>query len=994
MSIKDLVERYEREREIFRKPNYNESQLRVDFLDAFFELLGWDVSNKSGEPSYEREVLVEEGLKAGAGANTKKPDYTFRLFSERKFFAEAKKPSVAIERNDATARQIRRYGYTADLKISVATNFEYLIIYDCTESVKVDDGFQKRKVKEYHYSQYVDSFDEINYLIGKSAVYSGNFDAKWAFIEDRVERQSIDELFLRQINNWRLLLGQKIYEFDSTIEEQDLNDHVQSYINRIIFLRVCEDRNLEEYQTLLNLANEANLNQLLEKFIAADKKYNSGLFDQFLSDEIIGNTSSVFWNIIKQLYYPESAYSFSVLSSDILGRIYEVFLTETLVIRNNNIRLQSKPENIDKDIVSTPNHIVKDLLRETVIPYVKNKNDKELLMIKIADIACGSGAFLLEAFQLMNNLLIDFYLKNDTSKLAQIGIHSYKLPFELKKQLLHNCIYGVDKDFNAVEATKFGLLLQLLENEDVNTIGIDYPILPDLSESIGYGNSLLEPRDIDVKYWDNVNPYDFKGIEFDIIVGNPPYMKSGDMKNIIPLEYKFYKENYEFAYKQFDKYFLFIEQTTFLLKEGGYFGYILPNKFAKVGAGKMMRRLLQSGKCISKIVSFGANQIFKSKSTYTCLLIGQDKVIDTFQFLEVQNLNDWKTRQFSEVDYQPIDIERLDNENWVLIPKGLDDVVTRIRNRSISLVNITQKDGISNGIQTSGNKIYVFEPIAEDTDYYVFEKNGQKHTIEKELTKPFYTTSGKQDNLYTYRPFEPNCRVIYPYRKTADGLDIVPIEDLQNNFPNLYQYLLSNKSNLEKRNILPKPQTANEWYRYGRHQSLERCEVDAKIVVGVLAIGNKYAIDYNQTLIASGGTAGYCMITLPENSPYSIYYIQAVLNSKYIEWYSSLIGEVFRGGYIARGTKILKQLPIPTINFDNEQQQILHDDIAKRQKYLIAEYQKVDQYRKNNERRKLVRTERGFNQILAIQNEKLTELFGLEDLDTLVPSIQELYATH
>jgi hypothetical protein len=534
-------------------------------------LLGWDVSNKNGKPSYEREVLVEEGLKAGAGANTKKPDYTFRLFSERKFFVEAKKPSVAIERDDATARQIRRYGYTADLKISVATNFEYLIIYDCTESVKVDDGFQKRKIKEYHYSQYVDCFEEIKRLIGKSTVYLGIFDAEWISIEDRIGRQSIDELFLKQINEWRLLLGQKIYEFDATIQINDLNDHVQNYINRIIFLRVCEDRNLEEYQTLLNLANEANFNQLLEKFITADRKYNSGLFDQFLSDEIIGNVSSIFWDIIKQLYYPESAYSFSVLSSDILGRIYEIFLTENLVIENSVISLKHKPENIDKDIVSTPNHIVKDLLRETVIPYVNGKNEVQLLTIKIADIACGSGAFLLAAFQLMNDLFIDFYLKNDPSKLIQIGIQSYKLPFELKKQILLNCIHGVDKDFNAVEAAKFGLLLQLLENEDVNSIGNNYPILPDLSENIGYGNSLLEPNDIDQKYWEEINPYDFKDIKFDIIVGNPPYMKSEDMKNITPLEYKFYKENYEFAYKQFDKYFLFIEQTTFLLKAGWVF---------------------------------------------------------------------------------------------------------------------------------------------------------------------------------------------------------------------------------------------------------------------------------------------------------------------------------------------------------------------------------------------------------------------------------------
>lgn len=994
MTIEELVKRYEKERHLFQKATYNESQLRIDFLDAFFELLGWDVSNKSGKPSYEREVLVEEGLKAGAGTNTKKPDYTFRLFSERKFFAEAKKPSVAIQKDDSTAKQIRRYGYTADLKISVATNFEYLIIYDCTEKVAIDDSFQKRKIKEYHYTDYIKDFDEIKRLIGKDAVYSGDFDKEWASIESKINHQSIDELFLSQINEWRLVLGQKIYEYQPTIQANELNDHVQSYINRIIFLRVCEDRNLEEYQTLLNVATQKDFRLLMDKFVAADKKYNSGLFDQFLSNEIIGNVSSVFWDIIRQLYYPESAYSFSVLSSDILGRIYEIFLTETLAIENGSIILKSKPENVDKDIVSTPQHIVKDLLRETVIPHVSSKNDEDVLSTKVADIACGSGAFLLEAYELLNNILIDYYLKNDSSELIQVGIQTYKLPFQLKRELLLNCIHGVDKDFNAVEAAKFGLLLKLLEGEDVNTIGDKYPILPELSENIGYGNSLIDFDGVGEEDLEKINPFDFGDAKFDVIVGNPPYMKSQDMKNIIPVEYKQYKKLFQSAHKQFDKYFLFVEQSLKLLKSGGYFGYILPNKFAKVGAGKKLRELLQKDKSISKIVSFGANQIFKSKSTYTCLLVGQKEELETLNFLEVDNLNDWKTRQFLETDYQPISIANLDNDNWVLIPKGLTEAADKIWSKSIPLVQITGKEGVSNGIQTSGNKVYVFEPKNEDADFYYFEKNGQTFLIEKELTRPFYKTVGKEDNLYTYRPLEPNCRVIYPYQKMGNRLDAVPIDKLQNDYPKLYDYLLLNKADLEKRNILPTPKTPHEWYRYGRHQSLERCEVDAKIVVGVLAVGNKYAIDFHQTLIASGGTAGYCMVTLPENSPYSIYYIQAVLNSKYIEWYSSLIGEVFRGGYIARGTKILKQLPIRAIDFENEYEKALHDDISQRQKQLIDEYQKLDTYRKNNERRKAIQAERLFKRLLKAQNEKLKELFGLGDLDSLIPSIQELYATH
>ncbi len=128
---------------------------------------------------------------------------------------------------------------------------------------------------------------------------------------------------------------------------------------------------------------------------------------------------------------------------------------------------------------------------------------------------------------------------------------------------------------------------------------------------------------------------------------------------------------------------------------------------------------------------------------------------------------------------------------------------------------------------------------------------------------------------------------------------------------------IQGNSDNPKRDIKPTPETDNEWYRYGRHQSLDKCDVPAKIIVGVLSQGNKYAIDYYGTLISSGGTAGYCMITLPEDFAYSIYYIQALLNSKYLEWFSALNGEVFRGGYIARGTKVLKKFPIRLIDFQD-----------------------------------------------------------------------------
>ena len=276
MTIKDLVQKYHANRTAYLKADYNETQLRTDFLDPLFEILGWDINNNQGKPTNEREVLVEEALREDAHSNTKKPDYTFRLFSERKFFLEAKKPHVKIDADPEPAKQVRRYGFTARLKISVLSNFEHLAIYDCSQKVDKDDSVTKARVKLYHYTEYEEAFEEIQNRLSHGAVYTGEFDETWKEIEAQLKLASVDDLFLKQINEWRLILGKEIYSHQNQLDEAQLNDIVQSYINSIIFLRVCEDRNIEIYKTLLNFTDNEDFNALIQKFRKADKKYNAG----------------------------------------------------------------------------------------------------------------------------------------------------------------------------------------------------------------------------------------------------------------------------------------------------------------------------------------------------------------------------------------------------------------------------------------------------------------------------------------------------------------------------------------------------------------------------------------------------------------------------------------------------------------------------------------------------------------------------------------------
>jgi hypothetical protein len=992
MTIKKLIEKYNADRKFYLTNKYNETLLRSDFLDPFFELLGWDIKNSAGKPTNEREVILEEALKENASEHSKKPDYTFRLFSERKFFLEAKKPCVAIESNNDSAKQVRRYGFTAKLKISVLSNFEYLIIYDTSVKVDKDDTFQKALIKKYHYTEYESKFEEIKKLLGKDAVYSGAFETEWKEIETKINQYSIDNLFLNQINEWRKALGAEIYKHEPKIDEQQLNDVVQSYLNRVLFLRVCEDRNLEDYQTLLKFANANDFKALIKKFEQADKRYNSGLFDQLLKDKIVENVSSVFWIIIKQLYYPESPYSFSVFSSDILGSIYEIFLSEKLAIENKAIALVKKPENIDRDIITTPTFIISDILRNTVLIKCQGKTDKEILKLKFADISCGSGAFLLELFQLLNDILIDYYLKNDKSKLIQTNLDTYKLPFKIKRELLLNCIFGVDKDYNAVEATKFGLLLKLLEGEDVNSTNATKPVLPDLSQNIFFGNSLLNPKQVTTKK-DQViiNPFDFSKLRFDVIVGNPPYMKSEDMKNITPLELPLYKSNYTSAYKQFDKYFLFVEQGMDLLSAEGILGYIIPSKFTKVGAGKKLREELSSKGYLHSIVSFGANQVFADKTTYTCLLILNKKPQKTFQYAEVKSLKSWKVREPNAVKYAIKNTSKLDNEVWVLVPPDLTIAYNKISTQSIKLIDLVGEDNIFNGIQTSANEIYIFIVAKEDAKHYYFTKKNVDYKIEKAIAKPYFQTSSGEDNLNTYRTFKPNARVIYPYENTKKGVEVIPLSTIQKKYPFAFDYLQKHKAilNNPKRDIKPEPVTKNEWHRFGRQQGLNILGKKEKIILGVLSSGDKYAIDNYGTLFTSGGTAGYCAITLPDNFDYSTYYIQAILNSKYVEWFVILTGEIFRGSYFARGTKVLNNLPIRKIDFANAKDKALHDKIVEIQKELIKIQDEIDA--KIGNKRALTPLQSQFSREKIALEKLLAKLYDLGNDDSLIPLIKELY---
>jgi hypothetical protein len=310
----DLVERFERNIEAYRSPSYNETQLRREFIDPFFEALGWDVANKEGHTEQYKDVIHEDAIKI-AGA-TKAPDYCFRIGGVRKFFLESKKPSIDIKTQTSPAYQLRRYAWSSKLSLSILTDFEEMAIYDCRLRPKPSDKPSIGRVRFYTYNQYIDSFEEIYNLLSKDAVLKGSFDK---FAEsDRQKRGTteVDDEFLKEIESWREALAKDIAIRNPKLSVRELNYAVQLTIDRIIFLRMCEDRGIEKYGQIQSPLNgTSTYHRLREIFYHADDKYNSGLFD-FRQDKLTPELKlddNPLKEIFKNLYYPESPYEFSVL---------------------------------------------------------------------------------------------------------------------------------------------------------------------------------------------------------------------------------------------------------------------------------------------------------------------------------------------------------------------------------------------------------------------------------------------------------------------------------------------------------------------------------------------------------------------------------------------------------------------------------------------------------------------------------------------------------
>ena len=943
--VTELVRKFQNHEADYLRSVYNETQARTDFITPLLEAFGWDVYNRNDYALALREVIEEATVDVDEEPISKKPDYELRLARQRKFFVEAKKPHVRIGKNREAAFQARRYGYSANLPIVVLTNFYQLAIYDCLPKPTGSDEVHVARILLVPYKEFPERFEELWAMLSRQAVYSGEFDARFAINPSRQGTEQFDGFFLGQVRSWRERLAADIFANTPGLGPTELTYVVQLFLLRIVFLRICEDREIERYETLKNLPASNTFNALIAQLRRADEFYDSGLF-HLIDDDTLGVriSDNVLQEIINELYYPKSPYTFSVVETEVLGKIYEQFLGEVISVVDGAVEIIYKPELRDSGgVVPTPRYIVDAIVERTLEPSLSGKSPVDLNGFTVADICCGSGVFLLSVYEAILNHYLTWYLSDNSEN--HIGRIIYEgtagkwnLTFAEKRRILQKHIRGVDIDPNATDVARFSLLLKLIENEtkaglqefvDTNRI----PVLPLLDNVIFAGNSLvcqsewtfscgtLPPQlqeKINPFTWGNAFPIEMEEGGFHVIVGNPPYIRIQNMMEYSPEEVKFYKSRqspYSTAGQDnFDKYALFIERALTLLRTGGRLGVIIPHKFMTIQAGRALRRLIVADKFLEEIVHFGIQQVFGLQVTnYTCILVLDRHGQDSVRVERVKKLETWRYGTPGQV--LNVLANRFGEDTWQFADADTNELFGRVRVTCPD--ELGQVAEIFVGVQTSADKIYIFTGIEENLSTVSLSWNNRNWPIERALLRPCLLDV----QLLNYARPQANAWMIFPYELISDGIHnsyrLIQPETMARNYPGCWAYLCARQEELARRNIQGGIVSERQFYQFGRSQSLTKFSTP-KIILPILSREARYAYDDANIMVTGGGNGPYYMIRSKPGANFSNFYLLAVLNHPLSEAFVRINTSPFRGGYYSHGKQYIEHLPIPAASDDEQ----------------------------------------------------------------------------
>jgi hypothetical protein len=670
-----LVEQFGRNLSQYKSGVYDEASLRQEFLDPLFRALGWDVENKAGLIPQHREVEIES--RTEIAGRKKRADYLFRTDRQDRFICEAKKP---IENLDSRyAFQAKRYAWNKGLVLAVLTDFEEMRIYVVGSKPHPEEE-QIGLWRKWQFQEYPLVAQEIWNLLARSSIAEGSIEKlveqlprtpvgkgkarqQWLFKPDRT--RTIDADFLNFLDEARRELASDLIRQNDRadlLEGTRLNEAVQRILDRLLFLRICEDRDIDTGRPLASILKFWRANaedavprrvrpskylvredggaedmktdhkppfslwrEVVAHFRALDHRpasqipfFNGNLFKPHFSEDLVVGED---WlaHFLDEIGDEESAYLFNYIPVEILGIIYERFLGKIVRPQGRGVTIEEKPEARKAGgVYYTPRYIVEYIVAQTVGKLLEGRTLEEALQLRILDPACGSGSFLIHAFEVVSEHCQQWLTdhrekrKKDWYWVEENAVH---LTAKAKRHILRETIHGVDIDPQAVEVTQLSLYLKMLEGENRATLarerelfGSDEALLPALEDNIKCGNSLiasdfsLVPDDLVRVHafdWPVQFPAIMKAGGFDAVIGNPPYLYSA-----VQYYKGYFQSNYEFSEYQTDYYTYFIERALNLTKRDGRFSFIVSDSWLKAENFSKLRKHLLTEHRLERLAVF------------------------------------------------------------------------------------------------------------------------------------------------------------------------------------------------------------------------------------------------------------------------------------------------------------------------------------------------------------------------------------------------------
>jgi type I restriction-modification system DNA methylase subunit len=1029
-TVEKLVRRFESDRSYYLSKSYSEAQARVDFITPFFKALGWDLENEAGLPHHQREVIVERGESETTG----RPDYSFRIGGQTKFFVEAKAPSEGLG-NPHHVVQAKGYAWnTRSVFFVILTDFEGFRFYDASrqpDERNPDDGL----LLKLGCAEYLENAEKL-WDFSRERVAAGSLDALLPKIRRAPHlRKQVDEVFLDEMTGWREELAKDIHKRNPALTAKQLNEVVQRLLDRIVFIRIAEDRHVVEKRQLAEVVEEWEahggkfpifdwLNALFHKI---NEDFNGEIFKPHLSEEIQIH-SEILARIIKRLYPPKSPYRFDVIGVELLGSIYERYLGNTIRLTPKQVRVEEKPE-VRKagGVYYTPKYIVDYIVKNTVGKIIEGKSPRQIEKIRILDPACGSGSFLIGAFQYLIDYHTQWYLEHPEQEVRHAHPSldfmrevrtdpdgAKRLSVYRKAKILRNNLFGVDIDPQAVEITMMSLYLKALEGEQ-SQLPPKQHLLPELKYNIMCGNSLIGPDIYDQgalfadEERDRINAFDWNFVPvgpsgarplggarnesrgrmpaaegraplgptsigqvmkdggFDCVIGNPPYIRIQAMKEWAPFEVEHCKEHYKSAGSgNYDIYVVFVEKGLSLLNRGGRLGYILPHKFFNAKYGEPLRRLIAEERHLSEIVHFGDQQVFDGATNYTCLLFLEKDGRDKFHFSKVDDLVAWR-REGRATEGLVLAATATASE-WNFVVGESATLVGRLAQMPVKLAEVTD---IFVGLQTSADDVFIME-VAEETSRSLHLRSRALDavvTLEKGLLHPIVSGT----DVGPYCPLPKRQYILFPYRVEDEIPKLMSLDEISECYPRTASYLLANKERLEARER--GKFRDRDWHRFGRSQNIG-IQGRIKLCVPRLVQTLHAAFDSSGTHFLDNVDVGGLTLK-PAFTAQGPTYLLGLLNSRVLRWYFPSISAPFRGGWRSANRQFLSQLPVRIIDFRDPADKTRHD------KMVALVDRMLEMNRKKNSRKRapseLDRLEREIASTDREIDELVYELYAITD---------------